>query len=267
MNVNNLFGKGLRLSIFLLICNLGVATAQIGVGTTTPDASSALDVTSTNAGVLFPRMTTAQRNLITNPATGLLIFNISTNTFDFNTGTPGTPNWISLSTGTGSTETRAVKYTNGSGGTAEDFNPLSGAGGVVVNIFGADGLEFNDDTALYVRNDAEQLTITEAGRYRITYVLNLESNFSGGGTSQEFVNVAFRVRVNGTEVGSNNLNGVITNTDGHRLSSVNSSQIFNLNANDVISVATSFTEADLGASIQLLDLENGLSHILIEKIN
>ena len=38
------------------------ATAQIGVGTTTPNSSAALDVTSTSKGLLIPRMTTLQRN-------------------------------------------------------------------------------------------------------------------------------------------------------------------------------------------------------------
>ncbi len=37
-------------------------------------ASSMLDVTSTNKGILIPRMTNAQRNAIAGPATGLLIF-------------------------------------------------------------------------------------------------------------------------------------------------------------------------------------------------
>ena len=48
--------------------------AQVGVGTTTPDASSALDITSTTGGLLVPRMTNAQRQAISNPAAGLQIF-------------------------------------------------------------------------------------------------------------------------------------------------------------------------------------------------
>ena len=38
--------------------------AQIGIGTTSPDASAVLDMTSTTQGVLIPRMTTAQRAAI-----------------------------------------------------------------------------------------------------------------------------------------------------------------------------------------------------------
>ncbi len=36
--------------------------AQVGINTTAPDASSALDIQSTEAGLLIPRMTTAERS-------------------------------------------------------------------------------------------------------------------------------------------------------------------------------------------------------------
>jgi hypothetical protein len=48
--------------------------AQVGIGTTTPDASSALDITSTTKGLLIPRMKAAERDLISPAATGLMIY-------------------------------------------------------------------------------------------------------------------------------------------------------------------------------------------------
>ena len=48
--------------------------AQIGINNETPDASAVLDVTSTTAGFLMPRMTNAQRQAISNPAAGLQVF-------------------------------------------------------------------------------------------------------------------------------------------------------------------------------------------------
>jgi hypothetical protein len=48
--------------------------AQVGINTETPDASAALDITSTTGGLLVPRMTNAQRQAISNPAAGLLVF-------------------------------------------------------------------------------------------------------------------------------------------------------------------------------------------------
>ncbi len=51
------------------------AFAQVGIGTTTPAASAALDITSTTKGLLPPRMTEAQRNILSTTATaGLLIW-------------------------------------------------------------------------------------------------------------------------------------------------------------------------------------------------
>ena len=49
------------------------------IGTTTDVASSKLTVESTTQGFLPPRMTTAQRDLISSPAAGLIIYNTSTN--------------------------------------------------------------------------------------------------------------------------------------------------------------------------------------------
>jgi Head domain of trimeric autotransporter adhesin len=52
---------------------------KVGIGTTSPNASATLDVSSTTGGFLFPRMTTAQRNAIASPAAGLQIYNTDRN--------------------------------------------------------------------------------------------------------------------------------------------------------------------------------------------
>ena len=48
--------------------------AQVGINTETPDASAALDITSTTGGILVPRMTETQRDAINSAATGLMIY-------------------------------------------------------------------------------------------------------------------------------------------------------------------------------------------------
>ncbi|MGD1843949.1 MAG: hypothetical protein ACFB10_00975 [Salibacteraceae bacterium] len=64
-----------------------------------PDSSAMLDVSSTTSGVLIPRMTTAQRNAIAGPATGLLVYQTdNTAGFYMNNGTPSTPDWQRLIT-------------------------------------------------------------------------------------------------------------------------------------------------------------------------
>ena len=59
---------------------------QIGIGTTTPAGSAALDITSTTNGFLPPRMTTAQRNLIGAPAAGLTVYNTNTGALEVYNG-------------------------------------------------------------------------------------------------------------------------------------------------------------------------------------
>jgi hypothetical protein len=51
----------------------------VAVGTTSPNSAALLDVSSTTRGFLPPRMTTAQRDAITSPPAGLLIYNTTTN--------------------------------------------------------------------------------------------------------------------------------------------------------------------------------------------
>lgn len=46
----------------------------VGVGTTSPDASAILDAQSTTKGVRMPNMTTTQKNAISSPAAGLMVF-------------------------------------------------------------------------------------------------------------------------------------------------------------------------------------------------
>jgi hypothetical protein len=64
----------LLLALSLVLASSLASHAQVGIGTSTPNASAALDVTSTNTGFLPPRMTEAQRNSITTPATGLMVY-------------------------------------------------------------------------------------------------------------------------------------------------------------------------------------------------
>ena len=52
---------------------------RVAMGTNAPDASAILTVTSTTQGILFPRMTTTQRNAIATPADGLVIYNTTDN--------------------------------------------------------------------------------------------------------------------------------------------------------------------------------------------
>ena len=64
----------LILFVFLMCLINSQSNAQLGIGTNSPNASAMLDVTATNKGLLLPRMTNAQKNAISNPAIGLIVF-------------------------------------------------------------------------------------------------------------------------------------------------------------------------------------------------
>ncbi|MGI6779626.1 MAG: hypothetical protein ACOX5O_02800 [Bacteroidales bacterium] len=72
--------------IFIIIALLTtyLLEAQVSISSdgSEPDSSAMLDVKSTSKGVLIPRMTTAQRDAITNPEASLLIFNITTQCYE-----------------------------------------------------------------------------------------------------------------------------------------------------------------------------------------
>ena len=55
---------------------------SVGIGTTSPNASAALDISSITKGFLPPRMTTAQEAAIVSPTNGLVVFNTTTKCLD-----------------------------------------------------------------------------------------------------------------------------------------------------------------------------------------
>jgi hypothetical protein len=62
------------------------------------DASAMLDVGGNQKGLLIPRLSTQERNNVTNPAKALLIFNTTTNRFEVNTGSANLPVWDGIVT-------------------------------------------------------------------------------------------------------------------------------------------------------------------------
>ena len=75
--------------LVIIISSMVIMSAQmngqnvgIGANTFTPDSSALLELQSTNSGLLLPRMTTAQRDAISNPAQSLLIFNTTTKCYE-----------------------------------------------------------------------------------------------------------------------------------------------------------------------------------------
>lgn len=63
------------------------ANGAVGINQPTPNATSILDIQSTTKGVLFPSLTTAQRDAIAGPAVGLTVYNNVLNVHQFWNGT------------------------------------------------------------------------------------------------------------------------------------------------------------------------------------
>jgi hypothetical protein len=85
------------LLIIFLACAMTLsAQVRINSDGSTPDASAMLDVKSTTMGVLIPRMTATQRDAISSPASGLMIFCTDNNQFYYNKGTPAAKNWVMI---------------------------------------------------------------------------------------------------------------------------------------------------------------------------
>ncbi|MBS1614200.1 MAG: hypothetical protein JST49_15380, partial [Bacteroidetes bacterium] len=64
-----------------------IIEGTVGIGTNMPNANAALDINSSSKGLLMPRLSTAQRDGIAIPISGLLIYNITTNQFNYYNGT------------------------------------------------------------------------------------------------------------------------------------------------------------------------------------
>jgi hypothetical protein len=91
--------KKVYITLLGILSIVSITTAQVGIGHTNPDASAMLDIQSTAKGVLIPRMTTVQRTAISAPATGLLVFDTTTQSFWFYTSS-----WQELIVGSSGTD-------------------------------------------------------------------------------------------------------------------------------------------------------------------
>ena len=87
------------LSVLLIISSCYLGFSQVGINTTDPDASAALDIVAEDSGILIPRMTTLQKTEIEDPAHSLLVYDTDLEGYYFNQGTMTTPNWTPMLSG------------------------------------------------------------------------------------------------------------------------------------------------------------------------
>lgn len=106
--------------ITLFISTLNI-NAQVGIGTTTPDNSAILDISSSTQGLLTPRMTTIERLAVSNPANGLLVYDTDESAFYFYSSSA----WAKLSTGSSSSSNDYTGWADYTDGTYTSASPLS----------------------------------------------------------------------------------------------------------------------------------------------
>jgi len=71
------------LFVIVLLLSNNLNAQQVGINILYPDSSAILHVESKDKGFLWPRMTTAERDAISNPAFGLTIFNTEDSTIQY----------------------------------------------------------------------------------------------------------------------------------------------------------------------------------------
>jgi uncharacterized protein (TIGR02145 family) len=247
------FKNNITTLIFMMFCSLA-SMAQVGIGTTTPNSNAALDVVSTSQGMLYPRMTTAQRNAIASPATGLTIFNTDVNYIQTNTSATSTANWVKWAAVDPSSNGTAIVsvYTcnTSSAGILKVGTPVSGvtqtitatvgtAGTYNISTTTANGVTFAG-SGTFAGTGARDIVLTATGTTTAkgsnTYTLNTtpNCNFSRyasitgcyanvGGTFKDFL--CYNLGVTGTQdpltYQSGNNNGTLyqwgRQTDGHEV--------------------------------------------------
>ena len=121
------------------ICLIGIPSQEVfaqnknvGIGTSNPDPSALLDLNATDKGVLVPRLSTAQRIAIVNPANGLMVYDTNLDCFFYFIASTST--WNNLCSGGGS----------GTPGATGATGPAGPAGANGIHCWDSNGNGIND---------------------------------------------------------------------------------------------------------------------------
>jgi hypothetical protein len=197
--------------VFILLLTT-ISFSQVGIGTTTPDASSVLDITATDAGLLIPRMLQSERDAIQDPATGLMVYQTNnTSGFYYYDGS----GWIatgSVASGTMTQAlyqdlTQAVKITNTSTGDLNTATETVFSDFTTSNLIGTSSSDFSIA--------ADGITPNFNGTVDVVFNIELDLN----STAQRTL-VAFRWKHNNQE-GPWVAHTYIRNESGHEETSAN----------------------------------------------
>lgn len=251
----------LSIAMLLFSQTLFAQGVAINENNTDPDPTAILDVKSTDKGMLVPRMSSIQRTAIAAPATGLLVFDLTTNGFWYFDGTV----WVEISSGSASNQTlsyigNTLNISNGnsvvipSGGITEvvaGFGLVGGGtGGIVtVNAAVSNGLAIGVNE-IRLGGSLTQTTTIRQNNFDMNYNLTNSGDFN----IQDNGTTHFQVRDNGqTYFGdaTNWKDGSVTGTTLAILSDDGDDGRFRIMENGTTSV-------DLDANSQFSFNEQGL---------
>lgn len=181
------------LLVLSLVFTTIIASAQVGVGTITPDASAQLDVTSNTKGVLFPRMNASERAAIESPAEGLLVYQTEAPSgFYYYMASE----WVKLANSAESTTA-----------TVPSFYAGNSLGSLIAVVLGGSNISFPSDqiisSGFSINGSNNEVIVTDAGRYKLSYRL----------TTTASLLVGSRILLNGMELAGSRVFPMVATTN------------------------------------------------------
>jgi hypothetical protein len=245
-------------AFLILITNFSAHGQSMGISSTsiTPDASSILELRTTSKGLLIPRMTTTQRDAIGSPATGLVIYNTSTNQVNFYNGVV----WTAVASGsTGVSSVTGTTNRIAIGGTSADptidissgyvgQSSITTLGTITTGTWNGSALTsaylpsatvYNNQANTYTAGMKQsfQSNVSNAA-INIAGVSGDPSSLSNGDIWHNSTGNTLKYRANGTTRTIANLDEVQTFTNKDLSSATNTFPTFNQNTTGTASKAT-----------------------------
>lgn len=221
------------------------SASSVGIGTTAPDASSLLEMSSTTKGLLTPRMTKAQRDAIAAPATGLLVYQTdnSPGLYHFNNG------WNAVNSSAQYLRLDRNNLFVGSGpvSTTGDSNTVSGVASFVLNTTGKSNSAYGDYS----------LALNTTGNRNTGLGYRSLTNNNSGSENTAVGNLALTNNYSGNfnvAIGSGSL---IKNSGGYSNIAIGKDALANtVNSNNLVAVGDSALYNQLDWAGEFFELEN-----------